>query len=344
MIKSRSDKVLIIAEAGVNHDGDLNQALALVDVAAEAGADIVKFQSFDARSLATADAHLAQYQHRGELGENSDAAGGQLALLERLQLSREDHLALIRHCTHRGIEFFSTAFDLGSLQLLADLGVRRFKIPSGEITNLPLMRRIASLGESVIVSTGMAEMPEIGAAIESLEIAGLPKQKITLLHCTTEYPAPIQDVNLRAMGAMASIFDVRVGYSDHTDGVDVAIAAVALGAKVIEKHFTLDRNLPGPDHRASLEPADLKLMINAIRKTESALGSDQKICTSSEKKNVTLVRKSIVAAMPIEEGETFTEENLTVKRPGTGLSPMLWDRVLGKRASRSFQIDERITL
>ena len=344
MIKSRSDKVLVIAEAGVNHGGDLNQALKLVDVAVEAGADIVKFQSFDARSLATADANLAQYQHRSGVAGNGDGVGGQLALLESLQLGREDHLALIRHCTDRGIEFFSTAFDLDSLQLLADLGVRRFKIPSGEITNLPLIRRIASFGESVIVSTGMAELQEIGEAIESFEIAGLPKEKITLLHCTTEYPAPIQDVNLRAMGAMASRFDVTVGYSDHTDGVEVAIAAVALGAKVIEKHFTLDRNLPGPDHKASLEPADLKLMIKAIRKIESALGSDQKMCTPSEKKNVTLVRKSIVAATPIAEGEAFTEKNLTVKRPGTGLSPMLWDRLLGRRASRSFQTDERITL
>ena len=344
MTESQSDKVLIIAEAGVNHDGDLNQAFKLVDVAAEAGADIVKFQSFQASSLATSEAELAQYQRTGGLSEKNGGAGDQLALLERLQLSRDDHLALMRHCAERGIEFFSTAFDFGSLQLLAGLGVRRFKIPSGEITNLPLIRRIASLGEEVIVSTGMAEISEVGAALESLEIAGLPKEKITLLHCTTEYPAPMRDVNLRAMDAMASMFDVKVGYSDHTEGVEVAIAAVALGAKVIEKHFTLDRNLPGPDHRASLEPIDLKLMISAIRKTEIALGSDQKTCTLSERKNVALVRKSIVAAMPIEEGEAFTEENLTVKRPGTGLSPMLWDRVLGRRAGRSFQTDERITL
>ena len=344
MTQPRSDKVLIIAEAGVNHDGDLNQALKLVDMAAEAGADIVKFQSFDARSLATAEATLAEYQYKSSLEENSDGAGAQLALLERLQLSWEDHLALLRHCTDRGIEFFSTAFDLGSLQLLADLGVRRFKIPSGEITNLPLMRRIASFGKDVIVSTGMAELSEVSAAIESLEIAGLPREKITLLHCTTEYPAPIHDVNLRAMDAMASSFDVRVGYSDHTEGVEVAIAAAALGAKVIEKHFTLDKNLPGPDHRASLEPIDLELMVSAIRKIESALGSDQKKCTSSEKKNVPLVRKSIVAAKPIEAGEAFTEQNLTVKRPGTGLSPMLWDRVLGRRARRSFQAEDRITL
>ena len=344
MTESQCDKVLIIAEAGVNHDGDLNQALKLVDVAADAGADIVKFQSFHASSLATSEAELAQYQRTGGLSEKNDGACDQLAMLERLQLSQEDHLALMRHCAEKNIEFFSTAFDFVSLQLLIDLGVRRFKIPSGEITNLPLMRRIASFGEEVIVSTGMAELSEVRAAIESLEIAGLPKEKITLLHCTTEYPAPIQDVNLHAMGAMASRFDVRVGYSDHTEGVEVAIAAAALGAKVIEKHFTLDKNLPGPDHRASLEPVDLELMVSAIRKIESALGSDQKKCTSSEKKNVPLVRKSIVAARHIEEGEAFTEQNLTVKRPGTGLSPMLWDRVLGRRASRSFQIDERITL
>ena len=344
MTEFQSDKVLIIAEAGVNHDGDLNQALKLVDVAADAGADIVKFQSFNASALATSEAELAHYQRTGGVSEKDGGAGDQLALLERVQLSRDDHLVLMRHCAEKGIEFFSTAFDFGSLQLLADLGARRFKIPSGEITNLPLMRRIASFGEEVIVSTGMAELSEVGAAIESLEIAGLPKEKITLLHCTTEYPAPIQDVNLHAMGAMASEFDVRVGYSDHTEGVEVAIAAVALGAKVIEKHFTLDKNLPGPDHRASLEPVDLGLMVSAIRKIESALGSDQKKCTSSEKKNVPLVRKSIVAARPIQEGEAFTEENLTVKRPGTGLSPMLWDSVLGRRARRSFQIDERIAL
>ena len=266
-----------------------------------------------------------------------------MALLERLQLSREDHLALLRHCADKGIEFFSTAFDLGSLQLLADLGVRRFKIPSGEITNLPLMRRIASFGKDVIVSTGMAELSEVGAAIESLEIAGLSKEKITLLHCTTEYPAPIQDVNLRAMGAMASSFDVRVGYSDHTEGVGGNCRSGSW-CKGDREALYSGQEPPGPDHRASLEPVDLKLMVNAIRKIESALGSDQKTCTSSEKKNVKLVRKSIVAAKPIEEGEAFTEENLTVKRPGTGLSPMLWDRVLGRRASRSFQIDERITL
>lgn len=344
MTEPQSNKVLIIAEAGVNHDGDLKQALKLVDIAAEAGADIVKFQSFDARSLATADAGLTQYQKKGRLSDKAHNIGGQLELLQRLQLSREDHLALIEHCADRNIEFFSTAFDLCSLQLLADLGVHRLKIPSGEITNLPLIRSIASFGKDVIVSTGMAELSEIGAAIESLEIAGLPREKITLLHCTTEYPAPIADVNLRAMGAIGSSFGVRVGYSDHTEGVEVAIAAVALGATVIEKHFTLDKNLPGPDHSASLEPTDLQLMIKAIRNIEFALGSDRKTCTSSEKKNVTSVRKSIVAASLIQEGEIFTEENLTVKRPAIGLSPMLWDTVIGRRASRAFQADEPIKL
>ena len=344
MTEQKSNKVLIIAEAGVNHDGDLKQAFKLVDIAAEAGADIVKFQSFDARSLATDNAALTQYQKKGSLSNKKHDVGGQLELLERLQLSREDHLALKKHCADRGIEFFSTAFALHSLQLLAALGVHRLKIPSGEITNLPLIRRIASFGKEVIVSTGMAELSEIGAAIESLEIAGLPREKITLLHCTTEYPAPIVDVNLRAMGAMGSSFGVRVGYSDHTEGVEVAIAAVALGATVIEKHFTLDKNLPGPDHSASLEPTDLQLMIKAIRNIESALGSDRKTCTSSEKKNVTSVRKSIVAASLIREGEVFTEENLAVNRPATGLSPMLWDTVIGERASRSFQEDEPIKL
>ncbi len=344
MTEPKSNSVLIIAEAGVNHDGDLKQAFKLVDIAAEAGADIVKFQSFDARSLATANAGLTQYQKKGGLSDKKHDAGGQLELLKRLQLNRKDHLALKKHCADRGIEFFSTAFDLRSLRLLATLGVHRFKIPSGEITNLPLIRRIAAFGKEVIVSTGMAELSEIGAAIESLEIAGLPREKITLLHCTTEYPAPIADVNLRAMGAMGSSFGVRVGYSDHTEGIEVATAAVALGATVIEKHFTLDKNLPGPDHSASLEPTDLQLMIKAIRNIESALGSDRKTCTSSEKKNVISVRKSIVAASLIREGEVFTEENLAVKRPATGLSPMLWDTVIGRRASRSFQEDEPIKL
>ena len=343
MADTRTHRVLIIAEAGVNHDGNIEQALRLVDVAADAGADLVKFQTFDANALATANAELAAYQTQASECENQSRAG-QLAMLQRLQLSEQDHMTLIAHCEARGIGFFSTAFDLESLDFLARLGAERFKVPSGEITNLPYLRRIASFQKDVIMSTGMAELSEIGEAIDCLEAAGLPKEKITLLHCTTEYPAPIEEVNLRAMDAMADTFGVTVGYSDHTDGIDVAIAAVAIGASVIEKHFTLDKNLPGPDHSASLEPEALNAMVEGIRRIECALGSAQKQCTASERKNIHLVRKSIVAARAISADEVFSEENLTVKRPATGLSPMLWDGVIGKRASRPFMPDEVIEL
>ncbi len=343
MADTRTHRVLIIAEAGVNHDGNIEQALRLVDVAADAGADLVKFQTFDANALATANAELAAYQEQAPECENQSRTG-QLAMLQRLQLSEQDHMTLIAHCETRGIGFFSTAFDLESLDFLARLGAERFKVPSGEITNLPYLRRIASFQKDVIMSTGMAELSEIGEAIDCLKAAGLPKDKITLLHCTTEYPAPIEEVNLRAMHAMADKFGVAVGYSDHTDGIDVAIAAVAMGASVIEKHFTLDKNLPGPDHSASLEPEALNAMVEGIRRIECALGSAQKQCTTSERKNIHLVRKSIVAARAISADEVFSEENLTVKRPATGLSPMLWDGVIGKRASRPFMPDEVIEL
>ena len=343
MADTRTHRVLIIAEAGVNHDGNIEQALRLVDVAADAGADLVKFQTFDANALATANAELAAYQEQASDCENQSRTG-QLAMLQRLQLSEQDHMTLIAHCETRGIGFFSTAFDLESLDFLARLGAERFKVPSGEITNLPYLRRIASFQKDVIMSTGMAELSEVGEAIDCLEAAGLPKEKITLLHCTTEYPAPIDEVNLRAMDAMADTFGVAVGYSDHTDGIDVAIAAVAMGASVIEKHFTLDKNLPGPDHSASLEPQALNAMVEGIRRIERALGSAKKQCTASERKNIRLVRKSIVAARAISADEVFSEENLTVKRPATGLSPMLWDGVIGKRASRPFMPDEVIEL
>ena len=343
MADTRTHRVLIIAEAGVNHDGNIEQALRLVDVAADAGADLVKFQTFDANALATANAELAAYQEQASECENQSRTG-QLAMLQRLQLSEQDHMTLIAHCEARGIGFFSTAFDLESLDFLARLGAERFKVPSVEITNLPYLRRIASFQKDVIMSTGLAELSEIGEAIDCLKAAGLPKDKITLLHCTTEYPAPIEEVNLRAMHAMADKFGVAVGYSDHTDGIDVAIAAVAMGASVIEKHFTLDKNLPGPDHSASLEPEALNAMVEGIRRIERALGSAQKQCTASERKNIHLVRKSIVAARAISADEIFSEENLTVKRPATGISPMLWDGVIGKRASRSFMPDEVIEL
>ena len=344
MADTGNHRALIIAEAGVNHDGNIEQAIQLIDVAADAGADLVKFQTFDAKALATANAELAAYQENAPDLADASHDAGQLAMLKRLQLSEEDHLTLIAHCEARGIGFFSTAFDLKSLDFLARLGAERFKVPSGEITNLPYLRRIASFQKDVIMSTGMAELSEIGEAIGCLEAAGLPKDKITLLHCTTEYPAPIEEVNLRAMRAMGNMFGLPVGYSDHTDGIDVAIAAVAMGASVIEKHFTLDKNLPGPDHSASLEPEALKAMVGGIRRIECALGSAQKQRTASERKNVQLVRKSIVAARAISADEIFSEENLTVKRPATGLSPMLWDGVIGQRASRSFMPDEVIEL
>ena len=344
MADTGNHRALIIAEAGVNHDGNIEQAIQLIDVAADAGADLVKFQTFDAKALATANAELAAYQENAPDLADASHDAGQLAMLNRLQLSEEDHLTLIAHCEARGIGFFSTAFDLESLDFLARLGAERFKVPSGEITNLPYLRRIASFQKDVIMSTGMAELSEIGEAIGCLEAAGLPKDKITLLQCTTEYPAPIEEVNLRAMRAMGDMFGLPVGYSDHTDGIDVAIAAVAMGASVIEKHFTLDKNLPGPDHSASLEPEALKAMVGGIRRIECALGSAQKQRTASERKNVQLVRKSIVAARAISADEIFSEENLTVKRPATGLSPMLWDGVIGQRASRSFMPDEVIEL
>ena len=345
MIKPISHKVLVIAEAGVNHDGDLKKAMQLIDAAADSGADVVKFQTFKAQHLVTTDAELAQYQRRvsvhyiGEPDSNS-----QLRLLEKLQLTREDHTKLKEHCGRRGIEFFSTAFDLGSLDLLMQMGARRVKIPSGEITNLPYLRKVATFNCDVIMSTGMADLSEVSDAINCLGAAGLPKNKITLLHCTTEYPAPIEDVNLRAMATMRETFGLQVGYSDHTEGIDVPIAASALGATVIEKHFTLDQEASGPDHAASIEPPELKRMVEGIRRIELALGSEKKKCTSSERQNLPLVRKSIVAAKAIRKGELFSEENLTVKRPASGISPMLWDAVIGKQAPRSFAPDEQIQI
>ncbi|MCE0503741.1 N-acetylneuraminate synthase [Roseivivax sp. GX 12232] len=337
-------KVLVIAEAGVNHNGDLETAKRLVDVAAEAGADLVKFQTFKAEKIAAASAQKASYQSRNTAGEGSDGDSSQLAMLRKLELSEADHAALIAHCEARGIGFFSTGFDLNSLDYLNTLGFPQFKIPSGEITNLPYLRRLASFGKDVILSTGMATLGDIEAAIAALEEAGLPRARITVLHCTTEYPAPFDEVNLRAMRTIAEAFGVPVGYSDHTEGIEVAIAAVALGARVIEKHFTLDRAMPGPDHAASLEPEELREMIRGIRRIERALGSPIKARTASEAANCAVARKSIVAARPIAPGERFSEDNLTAKRPGTGLSPMRWDEVVGQAAPRAFETDEEVHL
>lgn len=329
--------VFIIAEAGVNHNGSLDRALQMVDAAADAGADAVKFQTFKAETLVRKGAAKAEYQQKMTGSDES-----QYEMLRRLELDLEAHGHLQRHCRKRGILFLSSAFDLASVEQLAGLGMSIFKIPSGEITNLPYLRKIGALNKEVIFSTGMAEMAEIEAALAVLEEAGTDREKICVLHCNTEYPTPMSDVNLRAMQTIARQLGVRIGYSDHSFGIEVPIAAVALGAEVIEKHFTLDRNLPGPDHQASLEPQELQAMIRAIRNIEQALGSDEKRPSPSELKNRSVARRSIVAAQPIRAGEPFSDQNLTTKRPATGLSPMEWDRLLGKTAARDYAADEEI--
>lgn len=330
---------LIIAEAGVNHNGDLGMARRLVDAAADAGADLVKFQTFSADLLATVYAKKAEYQSR-----TTGAAETQHAMLRRLELDRAAHEMLIAHCRTRNIGFFSSAFDEPSIDLLVSLGLERFKIPSGEITNLPYLRRIARQGKPIILSTGMATLDEIRAALEALAAAGTPREKVTVLHCNTEYPTPMSDVNLRAMVAIGHQFNVAVGYSDHTSGIEVSVAAVALGATVIEKHLTLDRELPGPDHKASIEPDEFKAMVAAIRNIEAALGDGVKRPTPSESGNRPVARKSLVASRAIKAGELLSSENVTVKRPGTGLSPMRWDEVIGRPARRDFSTDELIEL
>ncbi len=332
-------RTLIIAEAGVNHNGDLDLARKLIDAAAEAGADLVKFQTFSADRQVTRTAAKADYQTRTTDGNES-----QYEMLRRLELTGEMHKELIAHCAKRNIGFFSTGFDIESVDMLVGLGQGRFKIPSGEITNLPYLRHIGRIGKPVILSTGMAEMGEIQAAINALEKAGTPRAMVTVLHCTTEYPAPMADINLRAMLGIRKTFSVEVGYSDHTRGIEVAIAAVALGASVIEKHFTLDRNMPGPDHEASLEPEEFKAMVAAIRNIETALGDGIKRLTSSEARNKLVARKSLVAKRTIKAGEIFSAENITTKRPGIGVSPMRWDEVMGRTAPRDFLSDELIEL
>ena len=332
-----TNRTLIIAEAGVNHNGDLDLAKQLINAAADAGADLVKFQTFNANRQVTRTAKKADYQT-----QTTSSTESQHAMLRRLELTEEMHHQLIAHCLTQNIGFLSTGFDIESVDLLVSLGQECFKIPSGEITNLPYLRHIGQLGKTVILSTGMATLGEIEAAIEVLEQTGTPRAKVTVLHCTTEYPTPMNEVNLRAMQSIHTAFDVAVGYSDHTEGIEIAIAAVAMGASVIEKHFTLDRTFPGPDHQASLEPAELKAMVTAIRNIEIALGDGIKRLTPSEARNKPVARKSLVASRAITGGEVFTAENLTVKRPGTGISPMRWDEVLGKTAQRDFLADELI--
>ncbi len=333
------DRTLIIAEAGVNHNGELALAKELIDAAAEAGADAVKFQSFKAETLVLRDAPKAAYQKQAT-GE----AESQFEMIKSLELGCQDHLELLERCRQRQIMFLSSPFDRESIALLNDLGLDIFKVPSGEITNLPYLRNIGKLGKRVILSTGMADIDEIDAALQVLSAAGTPLSRITLLHCNTEYPTPMEDVNLLAMLSLRKRFQLPVGYSDHTLGIEIPIAAVGLGAAVIEKHFTLDRTLPGPDHKASLEPEELAAMVRAIRNIERALGDGIKRPSRSEEKNRAIARRSIVAARVIKQGETLTEQNLTTKRPGTGLNPMEWDKVLGSLAIRDFQPDEPITM
>lgn len=333
-------KTLIIAEAGVNHNGDIGLAKKLIAAAAAAGADLVKFQTFSAKNLVSASAPKAEYQK-----QTTDISESQLDMIRKLELSREDHAVLIEYCRAHGIGFFSTAFDFQSFDLLMELGcLEQVKVPSGELTNLPLLRYMSRFGKPMLLSTGMANLGEVEAAIEAAEAAGTPRHMITVLHCTTEYPTPMEDVNLRAMVAMKHAFGVNTGYSDHTPGIEIPIAAVALGATVIEKHFTLDRNLPGPDHKASLEPQELKAMIDGIRNVERALGNGVKRPSTSELKNKPIARKSIVAIRPIRAGDLFSAENIGAKRPGTGMSPMRWDEVIGRAATKDFAVDELITL
>ena len=330
-------KTLIIAEAGVNHNGSLENALKLIDVAADAGADIVKFQTFKAKELVTASAKMADYQ-KNNLGKEES----QLDMLKKLELGYEDHQTLIQQCKKRNIRFLSTAFDFESLEFLTSLKMGLWKIPSGEITNLPYIEIIGALGDPVIISTGMSDQNEVQDAVNVLLKAGLPKDKITVLHCNTEYPTPMKDVNLRAMKALGDSLGLNYGYSDHTMGIEVPIAAVSLGAIVIEKHFTLDRNMPGPDHKASLEPFELKAMVSAIRNIEAALGDTKKTPSESEIKNRGIARKSIVAKRDIKAGEVFSAENITTRRPGTGISPMRWYDVVGSEASRDYEANELI--
>jgi N,N'-diacetyllegionaminate synthase len=330
---------LIIAEAGVNHNGRLDLAMQLIDAAAHAGADLVKFQTFSAQQLVTNSAAMADYQ-----AANTGSSSTQLEMLRDLELGRKDHEMLIAHCEARGIGFFSTAFDVDSLNLLYSLGAKRFKVPSGEITNFPYLVHVASFGLPVILSTGMSNLGEIEQAIGAMESSGLTRNLITVLHCNTEYPTPMCDVNLRAMRAIREAFGVAIGYSDHTLGIEVPIAAVAMGATVIEKHLTLDRNLPGPDHRASLESTEFTEMVRAIRNIELAMGDGIKCASNSERKNILDARKSLVAVAPIRAGELFSERNIGTKRPGNGLSPMRWNEVVGQAARRDFAVDELIAL
>jgi len=330
---------LIIAEAGVNHNGSLELAYKLIDKASEAGADLVKFQTFKAEYLVTESASKANYQ----LG-TTDSKETQFEMIKKLELNDEMHLKLISRCREKGIRFSSTGFDTSSVDFLIKLGVGFLKVPSGEITNLPYLRHVGSKGLPIILSTGMCTMLEVRNVVKILELAGSKKSDITVLHCNTEYPTPMEDVNLLAMLSIEKELGVKVGYSDHTLRIEVPIAAAAMGATVIEKHFTLDRGMDGPDHAASLEPNELKQMVDSIRNIEKAMGDGQKKPSKSEDANLGVARKSIVASKNIKAGEKFTEENIAVKRPGTGLCPMRWDELLGLEAKKDFQADELVSI
>lgn len=333
------NKTFIIAEAGVNHNGSVKMAKQLIDVASDAGADAVKFQTFKAEKLVSKQAQKAEYQK-----ETSGSEESQFEMIKKLELDIDTHQELISYCAETGVMFLSTPFDLESIQLLDRLGIDIFKVPSGEITNLPYLRAVGALKKKIILSTGMSTMSEIKDALLVLEQSGTSKENTTVLHANTEYPTPYHDVNLRAMNTISEECKVRVGYSDHTPGIEVPIAAVTLGACVIEKHFTLDRTLPGPDHKASLEPNELKQMVTSIRNIEIALGSIVKQPSPSEIKNMVAARKSIVAAKIINKGEILSEDNLICKRPSTGVSPMEWDKIVGKKAKRYYDVDSLIEL
>lgn len=330
-------RTFIIAEAGVNHNGSLDVAIKMIDAAKEAGVDCIKFQTFRAIDLVSRKADKAEYQKIQTKNDES-----QLYMLQKLELSHSDFSILLQYCKGRDITFLSTPFDLHSIEFLQTLHMKYWKIPSGEITNLPYLIRIAQTHMPIILSTGMSTLAEIGDSLQALRKHGCGE--VTLLHCTTEYPAPYAEVNLRSMETLRREFDVNVGYSDHTRGIEVPIAAVAMGATVIEKHFTLDREMEGPDHKASLEPDELKAMVSAIRNIEVALGSGEKKPSPSEIKNIPIARKSIIASRDIGKGEVFSTDNITTKRPGNGLSPMQWFEVLGKVSKRSFLEDELIEL
>lgn len=333
------NKVLIIAEAGVNHNGNIDLAFKLIDEACKAGADIIKFQTFKAENLVTKDAEMAKYQL-----ENTQKKESQFAMLKKLELQYEDYINLKNYAEKKAIKFLSTGFDLESLEFLKTLKMGIWKIPSGEITNRPYLEFVGKLNEVVILSSGMSTMEEVKAGIDVLCESGTKKENIIVLHCTTDYPTKFKDVNLNAMKSIEKEMEVSIGYSDHTEGIEVAIAAVAMGAKVIEKHFTLDKNLPGPDHLASLNPTELSLMIKSIRNIEQSLGNEVKKPSIVEIENIKIARKSIVAKTRINKGEVFSLENLTTKRPGTGLSPMMINSVYGQKASRDFNEDELVEL